>query len=195
MTQKFVLAGGSFGDATHDYAHMLRKLTAPNAINVTGGYKGTLDQTLAMERGEADGMCGWDWSSAKSQKPEWIRDRKIRLVLQIGPRPNEELTKAGAPEFWTYVKGEENRQIAELIVSQQDFQRPYFVAGGTPAEYVAILRKAFDATMRDSQFLADAEKMRVDISPLPGGEVQKLIESFYATPKSIIEQARRVIRP
>ena len=195
MTQKFVLAGGSHGDATHDYAHMMRKITAPNAITVTGGYKGTLDQTLAMERGEADGMCGWDWSSAKSQKPEWIRDKKIRLVLQIGPRPNEELTKAGAPQFWKFVKGDENRQVAELVVSQQDFQRPYFVAGGTPEEYVAILRKAFDATMQDQQFRADAEKMRIDVSPLPGAEVQKLIETFYGTPKHIVAQARQVVRP
>jgi len=195
MTQKFVLAGGSHGDATHDYAHMLRKITAPNAITVTGGYKGTLDQTLAMERGEADGMCGWDWSSAKSQKPEWIRDKTIRIVLQIGPRPNDELTRAGTPEFWTFIKGGENRQIAELIVSQQDFQRPYFVASGTPPEYVAILRKAFDATMADKQFLADAAKMRVDISPSPGATVQKLIEAFYAAPRDVVEKARQMIRP
>jgi tripartite-type tricarboxylate transporter receptor subunit TctC len=192
--QKFVLAGGSHGDATHDYAHMVRKLTSAN-INVTGGYKGTLDQTLAMERGEADGMCGWDWSSAKSQKPEWIRDKKIRLLLQIGPRPNIELTKHGAAEFWKYVKGDNNRKIAALIVSQQDFQRPYFVAGGTPAEYVDILRKAFDATMNDPEFLADAKKMRIDIEPLPGAEVQKLIEAFYATPKEIVAQARQAVRP
>ena len=113
-------------------------------------------------------------------------------MLQIGPRPNEELTKAGAPQFWKFIKGDENRQVAELVVSQQDFQRPYFVAGGTPAEYVAILRKAFDATMQDPQFLADAEKMRMDISPLPGADVQKLIEQFYATPKHIVAQARQV---
>jgi tripartite-type tricarboxylate transporter receptor subunit TctC len=195
ITQKFILAGGSFGDATHDYAHMLRKITAPNAITVTGGYKGTLDQTLAMERGEADGMCGWDWSSAKSQKPEWIRDNKIRLALQIGPRPNAELTKLGVPQFWDFAKGEENKRVAALIVSQQDFQRPYFVADGTPAQYVAILRKAFDETMADPQFVADATKMRIDVSPLPGAEVQKLIEAFYAAPKTIVEQARRVVRP
>jgi tripartite-type tricarboxylate transporter receptor subunit TctC len=194
MTQKFVLAGGSYGDATHDYAFMLKKITGA-AISVTAGYKGTLDQTLAMERGEADGMCGWDWSSAKSQKPEWLRDKKVRVVLQIGPRPNEELTKLGAIEFWKYVKSDDNRQIAALIVSQQDFQRPYFVAGGTPTEYVTILRKAFDATMNDPQFQADADKMRIDVSPLPGAEVQELIEKFYATPKAIVAQARQAIRP
>jgi tripartite-type tricarboxylate transporter receptor subunit TctC len=194
MTQKLVLAGGSYGDATHDYAYMMKKIVGAN-VSVTGGYKGTLDQALAMERGEADGMCGWDWSSAKSQKPEWIRDKKVRIVLQIGPRPNEELTNVGVPELWKYIKGEENRRIAEVIVSQQDFQRPYFVAGGTPMEYVTILRKAFDATMQDPQFQTDAEKMRIDVLPVPGAEVQKLIEQFYATPKNIVAQARAAIRP
>lgn len=194
FTHKTVIGGGSYGDATHDYAHMIRKTTDAK-IDVIGGYKGTLDTTLAMERGEIDGMCGWDWSSAKSQKPEWIRDGKLRLLIQIGATPDEELTKLGAQPLWKYVKDETNRQIVELIVSQQAFQRPYFVHGDTPMEYVGILRKAFDATMADPQFQADAAKMRVDVSPLPGAGVQELVQKFYATPKSVVEQARRAIRP
>ncbi|MPZ41637.1 MAG: hypothetical protein GEU95_27055 [Rhizobiales bacterium] len=194
FAQKTVIGGGSYGDATHDYAHMIRKTTGAK-IDVIGGYKGTLDTTLAMERGEIDGMCGWDWSSAKSQKPEWIRDGKLRLLMQIGATPEDELTKLGAQEVWTHVKGDTNRQIVELIVSQQAFQRPYFVHGDTPMEYVHILRKAFDATMADPQFRADAAKMRIDISPLPGATVQKLVQTFYAAPKDIVEQARRAIRP
>jgi hypothetical protein len=162
---------------------------------VVGGYKGTLHHALAMERGEVDGMCGWDWSSAKSQKPEWIRDKKLRVLLQIGPEPNDELTKLGVPELWKYIKNEEARRIAELILSQQAFQRPYFIAGGTPTEYVNILRKAFDATTKDPQYLADAAKMRIDIEPLPGAKVQDLITKFYATPKNIVAQARKAIRP
>jgi tripartite-type tricarboxylate transporter receptor subunit TctC len=194
VKQKTVIGGGSHGDATHDYAHLLRNTTDAK-INVIGGYKGTLDTTLAMERAEIDGMCGWDWSSAKSQKPDWIRDGKLRILLQIGSEPDDELTKLGVPPVWNYVRGDDNRRIVELIVSQQAFQRPYFVAGGTPTEYVSILRKAFDATMADPQFLADADKMRVDISPLPGATVQDLIQKFYATPKTIVERARRAIRP
>jgi tripartite-type tricarboxylate transporter receptor subunit TctC len=194
FAHKTVIGGGSYGDATHDYAHMIRNTTDAK-INVIGGYKGTLDTTLAMERGEIDGMCGWDWSSAKSQKPEWIRDGKLRLLMQIGATPDDELTKFGAQPVWKYVKGDTNRQIVELIVSQQAFQRPYFVHGDTPTEYVAILRKAFSATMADPQFLADSAKMRVDISPLPGATVQDLVQKFYAAPKSIVEQARRAIRP
>jgi tripartite-type tricarboxylate transporter receptor subunit TctC len=191
--QKTVIGGGSYGDATHDYAHMMKKTTDAR-IDVIAGYKGTLDTTLAMERGEIDGMCGWDWSSAKSQKPEWIRDGKLRLLFQIGLTPDPELTRLGVQQIWKYVKPD-SRPIVELIVSQQAFQRPYFVAPGTPMQHVAVLRKAFDDTMADPQFRADAAKMRVDVSPLPGATVQKLIESFYATPRAVVEQARRAIRP
>ena len=83
MTEKIVLGGVAPGDAVHDFAYMVRATTgAP--ISVVAGYKGTLDVTLAMERGEIDGVCGWEWSSAKAQKPEWIRDGKLNFLLQIG---------------------------------------------------------------------------------------------------------------
>ena len=194
MTEKIVLGGVAPGDAVHDFAYMVRATTgAP--MSVVPGYKGTLDVTLAMERGEVDGACGWEWSSAKAQKPEWIRDGKLNLLAQIGPNANDELTKLGVPRLDDYIKDDDSRRVMALIVSQQAFQRPYFVAMGTPEAYVAILRKAFDATMQDEQFLADAKKLRIDVSPLPGATVQELVQKFYATPKHIVEQGRRAIRP
>jgi tripartite-type tricarboxylate transporter receptor subunit TctC len=194
MTDKVVMGGVAPGDAAHDFAYLVRATTGA-AIGVVPGYKGTLDVALAMERAEVDGVCGWEWSSAKSQKSEWIRDGKLNFLLQIGPHANDELTKMGVPTLWQYVKDDDNRRVAELIVGQQAFQRPYFVAMGTPNAYVAILRKAFDDTMRDEQFLADARKIRIDVSPLPGATVQDLVQKFYATPKHIVEQGRRAIRP
>lgn len=194
MSDKMVLGAVAPGDAVHDFAYMVRATTgAP--MGIVPGYKGTLDVTLAMERAEIDGACGWEWSSAKAQKPEWIRDGKLNLLLQIGPHANDELTKLGVPELWSYMKDAESKRVAELIVSQQAFQRPYFVAAGTPDATVAILRKAFDNTMRDEQFLADARKIRIDVSPLPGATVQDLVQQFYATPKDIVERGRRAIRP
>lgn len=194
LTEKIVLGGVAPGDAVHDFAYMVRATTgAP--LSIIPGYKGTLDVALAMERGETDGACGWEWSSAKAQKPEWIRDGKLNLLLQIGPHPNEELTKMGVPRLDQYMKDDNSRRVMELIVSQQAFQRPYFVAMGTPEPYLAILRKGFDATMRDEQFLADARKLRIDVSPLPGATVQELVQTFYATPRDIVEQGRRAIRP
>ncbi|HZO46028.1 MAG TPA: hypothetical protein VFB68_09060 [Xanthobacteraceae bacterium] len=196
MTDKIVLGGVAPGDAVHDFAYMVRATTgAP--MSIVPGYKGTLDVTLAMERSEIDGACGWEWSSAKAQKPEWIRDGKLNFLLQISPQGhvNEELTKMGVPTLWQFVKDDESRRVVELIVSQQAFQRPYFIAMGTPDAYVTILRKAFDDTMQDAGFLADAQKLRIDVSPLPGATVQDLVQKFYATPKNIVEQGRRAIKP
>jgi hypothetical protein len=164
-------------------------------LDIVPGYKGTQEITLAMERRELDGVCGWNWSSAKSQKPDWIRERRLNVLAQIGLKPNAELTRLGAPEIWPYIKDENSRHVAELVVSAQVFERPYFVAQGTSAEQVAILRAAFDATMRDPQFLADAEKIGLDISPQPGAEVEALVHKLYASPKSLIDQAKRAIRP
>jgi hypothetical protein len=128
-------------------------------------------------------------------KPDWIRDGKLNFLLQIGPQDNEELTKLGARPLWKYIKSDDSRKVAELIVSQQNFQRPYFVAKETPSEFVAILRTAFDATMKDPQFLADAKKVHIDVAPLPGAKVQQLIGAFFSTPQATVERARQAIRP
>ena len=147
-----------------------------------------------MERGEVDGLCGWDWSSVKSQKGDWLRDKKLNVLVQVALEEEAELTKLGVPSIWKYVN-EENRQVAELVISQQVFQRSYIAPPGTPAEEIKILRTAFDATMKDPQFLADAEKMKISITPLSGAKVQDLIEKLYATPKTVVDRAKAVIKP
>jgi hypothetical protein len=188
------LGGVSPGDAVHDYAYLIKRTTNAQ-VEVVAGYKGTLDLALAMERGEIDGVCGWDWSSAKSQKPDWIKDGKLNILAQLGPTENAELTAKGVPAIWKFIKDDAARKVHEMVVSQQAFTRPYFIATGTPAELVSTLRMAFDATMRDPQFLADSEKMHIDISPLPGATVQELIQKLYATPKDVAERAKVAIRP
>jgi hypothetical protein len=148
-----------------------------------------------MERGEVDGLCGWDWSSVKAQKADWLRDKKLNLLVQVGLQPQQELTKLGVPTIWSFIKDDNNRRVAELVVSQQVFQRSYVVPPGTPAEQVKILRTAFDATVKDPQFLADAAKMRISITPLSGGEVQELVAKLYATPRDFVDRARAAIKP
>jgi tripartite-type tricarboxylate transporter receptor subunit TctC len=194
LANRMVLGGVSPGDAVHDYAYLIKRTTNAQ-VEVVAGYKGTLDLALAMERGEIDGVCGWDWSSAKSQKPDWIKDGKLNILAQLGPTENAELTAKGVPPIWKFIKDDAARKVHEMVVSQQAFTRPYFIATGTPAELVSTLRMAFDATMRDPQFLADSEKMHIDISPLPGATVQELIQKLYATPKDVAERAKVAIRP
>jgi tripartite-type tricarboxylate transporter receptor subunit TctC len=194
IRQKTIMGASQAGGSTRDYANMHRK-TASAQFELVTGYKGTADLLLAMERGEIDGICGWDWSSVKSQRSDWLRDNKLNLLLQISLEPDAELTKRGVPEMWKYVKNADDRKAVELVVSQQVFGRPYLAPPGTPAEQVTILRSAFEATMKDKAFLEDAEKTRIDINPSPGGTIQQLVEKLYATPKSIVERAKEVVKP
>jgi tripartite-type tricarboxylate transporter receptor subunit TctC len=194
LTQKASFGGVSTSDSTRGYGYMHKK-TSGAQYDVVSGYSGTAEIALAMERGELDGVCGWDWASFKSQRPDWIRDNKVNLLLQVGLEPNEELTRMGVPVVFKYVTNEDDRKAVELIISQQVFQRSYIAPPGLPAELLDALRSAFDATMRDKDFLHDAETIRIDISPLPGAKVQELVQKIYAAPKDIVTRARKAINP
>jgi tripartite-type tricarboxylate transporter receptor subunit TctC len=192
--QKTILGASSAGGATRDYAYM-HNHTAGSKFEVVSGYKGTVDVALAMERGEVDGMCGWDWSSVKSQKSDWISEKKANVLVQVSLEPLDELTERGVPHIWKFVPKEDDRKVAELVVSQQVFQRSYIAPPQTPAEPLGILRTAFDAAMKDPAFLADAEKMKISITPLAGGKVQDLIGRLYSTPREFVDRAKVVIKP
>jgi tripartite-type tricarboxylate transporter receptor subunit TctC len=192
--QKTVLGASSAGGATRDYGY-LHNHTAGTKFEIVTGYKGTVDVALAMERGEVDGMCGWDWSSVKSQKSDWVQNKKANFLVQVSLEPLEELTARGVPHIWQFVPNEGDRRVAEMVVSQQVFQRSYIAPPGTPAEPINILRTAFDATVKDAQFLADAEKMKISITPLSGAKVQDVIAKLYTTPKEFVERAKVAIKP
>jgi len=194
LTQKAVFGGVSTSDSTRGYGYMHKK-TSGAKYDVVAGYSGTAEIALAMERGELDGVCGWDWASFKSQRPDWIRDHQANLLLQVGLEPNEELTRMGVPSVFKYITNEDDRKVVELIISQQVFQRSYIAPPGLPAEQLDTLRSAFDATMRDQDFLHDAETIRIDIAPLPGAKVQELVQKIYAAPKDVVARARQAINP
>jgi tripartite-type tricarboxylate transporter receptor subunit TctC len=194
MARKTRMGASGLGASTRDYV-LFKKNTTGVQFDLVMGYKGSADILLAMERGEIDGLCGWDWSSVKSQRPDWIRDRKLNLLVQVGREPDPELTRMGVPPLWRFVKNDDDRKAIELIVIQQMFQRPYLTSPGVPAEQVNALRAAFDATMKDPQFLDDAAKTRIDVNPLPGAKVQELVEQIYAAPKAVVERAKEILRP
>jgi tripartite-type tricarboxylate transporter receptor subunit TctC len=190
---KAKFGGSGPNDSTFEYGHLHRN-TSGAAFDVVAGYRGTPDMALAMERGEIDGICGWDWSSFKSQKSDWLRDNKANVLLQVSIDPHPELTKMGVPTVWKYIKSDSDRKVVELVVSQTIFHRSYIAPPETPPAQLEVLRAAFDKTMVDKQFLADAEKSRIDIEPLSGAKVQDVIAKLYATPKDVIERARKAIR-
>jgi tripartite-type tricarboxylate transporter receptor subunit TctC len=193
LKEKAVFGGVSTNDSTQEYGY-LHKRTSGAKYDVVSGYRGTPDIALAIERGEIDGVCGWDWSSFKAQKPDWLRDNKVNVLLQVSLDPHPELTRMGVPTVWQYVKNDSDRKVVELVISQTVFHRSYIAPPGTPQPQLDILRAAFDATVQDKEFLEDAEKLRIDIAPLSGAKVQDLVTKLYATPKDIVERARAAIK-
>jgi tripartite-type tricarboxylate transporter receptor subunit TctC len=191
---KAKFGGSAPNDSTFEYGY-LHKHTSGALWDIVPGYRGTPDMALAMERGEIDGVCGWDWSSFKSQKPDWIKDGKVNVLMQVSIEPHPELTKMGVPSVFQFVKDNEAKKVVELVISQTVFHRSYIAPPETPPAQLEILRKAFDETMADPALLDDAQKMRIDIEPLSGAKVQEVVSRLYTTPKDIIERARKAIRP
>jgi tripartite-type tricarboxylate transporter receptor subunit TctC len=194
LTKKAVMGASAVGASTRDYANFHRRSSGA-LFELVSGYKGTADILLAMERREVDGLCGLDWSSLKSQRPDWLRDRTVNVLVQVNFEAEDELSRMGVPEVWPFIKDETNRRAVELIVGQQVFGRPYIAPPGVPAEQISTLRAAFSATLKDKEFLAEAKKLRIDVSPSSGQKVQETVERLYATPKPIVERARELLKP
>src|SRR5262245_27055773 len=194
LTRKTIMGASAAGGSTRDYVNMHKKTTGA-MFELVAGYKGTADIFLAMERGEVDGMCGLDWTSLKSQRPDWVRNGTANVLAQINLEPEPELSKLGVPQIWKFIASEDDKKAVALIIGQQVFGRPYLAPPGVAAESLQILRAAFAATMQDKEFIADAERTRIDVVPTTGEKVQQLVEQLYATPKATVERAKELIKP
>ena len=146
------------------------------------------DMTLAIERGEAHGLCGYAWTSLKTQNAEWVRDKKINVILQTAFEGDPELNAMHVPMVWEFVKNDDDKKVIELLLAQQVFGRPYVAPPGTPEPTVKALRAAFTATMQDPAYVAEAKKLGLDTDAGTGEEVQELVRKVYATPPAIVDR-------
>lgn len=185
------VGGNNIGSSTTDYAEMLNNL-AGTKFKIINGYNSTSLVVLAMERGEVDGVCGFDTASFEAQKPDWYGTELAQMIVQVGITPDPELEKMGVPSLWKYVSGRE-RDVAELILSQQEFHRPFVAPPGTPERQMTILRAAFDAAMSDPEFKAEAKKTKLDIAPKTGKQVGELVKKVYGSPKDLIADAKKAL--
>lgn len=181
-------AVGSSGPSSTDaiYPNVLNYLFGMK-FRVVNGYQSAPQMSLAIERGELDGRCGLTWSSLQSVNAEWIRTGKIRIVLQFALEKHPDLT--GVPFVFDLAQNDRQRQILALWAAPNQMGRPYFTAPGTPPAVVAMLRRAFAATIRDPGYVADAAKIGVGANPMTGEEVEALVRRVYATPADIVEEA------
>lgn len=187
MKTEIIMGATAEGGSTQDYPAVMNEILGTK-FKIIRGYKGTLDITLAVERGEADGLCGWAWTSLKTQKANWLTDKSVNVAIQFGMENDPDLDKMGVPSIWSFVKNDSDKQLLELMIGQQVFGRPFVAPPGIPADRLKTLRAAFAATMKDKQFLADAEKSKLDIDYDSGEAVQKLVERMYATPKPVVNR-------
>lgn len=166
-------------------------------IKVLLGFKGTREVFLASERGEVDGACGLWWASVKSQYMEPVNSGRANIILQLGNRRHPELDKMNVPFLGDLIKDapQIDKDALSIIFSMMDVARPFVAPPGVPADRVALLRKAFDATAKDTDFIAEATKRKLDLDPKPGEEVQRLIEAMYKHPKATVEHAKKMINP
>lgn len=186
-----VMAGTQPGSATVDYPMMLNALVGTK-FKVVSGYKSTNETILAVERGEAEGMCS-NLNVFVSQKPEWIGSRQSNVVLQIALDPNPMLTRLGVPQIWSHVSAE-NRPVVELIVARQVFGRPFALPPDVAQAQLAIMRTAFMATVAHTAFVKEIADLKLDLNPLDGAKVGELIKTMYAAPKSVSERMAKALR-
>ena len=162
-------------------------------IKLVTGYKGTSTLRLALARKEIDGFCGYAWSSLFARSAALVEEKKVNLIVQFALDPHDGATKMGIPRSWEFVKDEASKKAMELIATVQEFGRPYLVHGDVPKDRVEILRKAFDATMKDPAYVADIKKAKLDVSPRTGEQVAKLLSNVLQAPKEVQQKARWAI--
>src|SRR3954464_15088648 len=189
--EKEVIIGTSGeGASLREYPVMLVNVLGVK-LRLIGGYAGSREIMIAMERNEVQGMCGMDWSSFLTQQRDWISSGFVRLLAQEDLRGHPEMNKMGVPLAISFAKTEEDRQVMEMIYSQDLFGRPYLLPAGVPNDRVAALRGAFATMLQDKTLLAEAEKSGLDIEPMGGEELQALVAKLYASPPKVIERAKQ----
>ena len=175
------------GSITYTFPALVNELLGTRLKLVTG-YDGGTAINLAMERGEVEARDN-TWSSLKATRPEWLRDHKVSIIVQSGPRAAD----LDAPLLADLVKDADARRVSELILSGCNLGRPLTITPGVPADRVAALRLAFDQTVKDPEFLAEAKAMHFDVDPVRGVDMQDTVARVLATPPDIAVRAKRLL--
>ena len=183
VKQRELTVGGSGPAADTDQFPKVLNATIGTKFKIVTGYPGGNDVDLAMERGEVMGRCGWSWSSVIATHQSWLDDKKINVLVQLSLKKHPDLPNV--PLVMDFARTEQQAQIFKLVFARQPMGRPFLAPPAVPADRVTALRKAFMETLRDREFLAESEKMKLEINPVSGDEVQKIVQDVYRTPKPV----------
>ena len=187
-----VVAGGSgVAGSSAVFPRVMNSLLGTKFKLVTG-YQGT-DTDIAMERGEVDSRCGFGYASLKATQSDWIRDKKVNMIVQFGLKKHKELPDV--PLIMDLLTKDEDRVAMEIMLATQEMGRPFLAPPSVPADRAAALQKAFDASMLDPALLADADKQNLEIDPISGQEIAALMNKLYDVPDAIYARVNGYRQP
>jgi tripartite-type tricarboxylate transporter receptor subunit TctC len=182
--------GVGAGSATDDITKVVKE-TLQLPIQLVSGYKGTAEVRLAFNSGEIDGLSN-SWESFKSTWPKEVEAGEIKMILQAVAKPHPD--SPGVRMVMDYAKTDFDRKVIKTGVHDYNpTARPYVFPPGTPKDRVQILRKAFTDTMKDPEFIADAQKAKLDLNPLSGEEFEKIVASFYRTEPDVVARLKDIL--
>lgn len=189
--QSVIIAGTQAGSTTVDYPNFLNAL-AGTKFKLVQGYRGTDDVMLAMERGEADGMCTL-LSTIATLRPHWLGSSEANVFVQIAINPHPSVVTYKIPSIFDFVAADV-KPVIELIATQQVFGVALVLPAGTPPAAVTMFRTAFMATMNDPEFLKEAAKVNLDINPLDGAGVADMVRKMYTAPPDLVERMAKALK-
>lgn len=192
MTREITSGVTSFYDDIGSLSLVTKAITGAK-LKLVSGYPGGNDIQSSMEKGEVDAEFGWSWGAIKATKKSWLDQKKIDIVLQIGTAKSPELPDV--PSLIDYAKTDLDRHALELLLAPDAFAWPFVVPPGVPADRVALLRSAFDATMRDASFVSDAKRLYLEVNPMSGEAMQAKIERILGFDSSVISRAKVLVKP
>jgi tripartite-type tricarboxylate transporter receptor subunit TctC len=187
MEKETIFGGGAAAAITFQHPMILKNVLGASKMKVVSGYPGTRDVNLAMNRGEVNGSCGLFGSSIMTQWRKEVESGQIKLVIQMGAQKSKQF--GDIPSVFDFAKTDEDRQILEIHFHQQLLSRPYAFPPNVPADRLKAMRAAFMATMKDKDFLADAQKIGLDIDPVSGDEIEAALKRFASFPPSVLQKA------
>src|SRR5918998_1515249 len=185
-----VFGGTGRQDVRYTQAAMIKNMFGAD-LKIVTGYKGSSDLRIAMERGEIDATCGDSWTSLKSTAADWLREKKVNLLVQFALESHPEIRDV--PLLIDKARTAEDKAALRLLFGAQIAGRPYAAPPGLPPERLQTLRAAFDATMKDPEFLAFTDKARLEVDPVTGQEIEAAVREIYGTPPEVVARAK-VIR-
>jgi hypothetical protein len=191
LQRELIIAATGPGDESQTVPKLLNAVLG-SKFKVIGGYPGSNEMTISIERGETQGRCAFSWASMKSVHRQWLDEKKINILVQLSYQKHPELPHV--PLAGDLAKTQDQKQMINLLAARQVMGRPFYAPPDLPADRADILRKAFLATLNDPEFLAEAEKLKLEVTPVSGERVQNIVREIYATPSAVVERAAEFVK-